>query len=211
MIKGLGKKLKIKSGHKYFSVTYMCIWLTAMNKTIMKINKTTTILNNFSNCFQFYFSVLLKNGKIGPRRPVWQKRTKTLYVPRVKLNKNRSENFLAFVSTRTWTSLDIKSRCHQKKLEWPTCFGPFSKWPPSKSGNHVLCHNLSSTAVRITELVSTHMFWGARNSIMPIKYVSVLLKIHKQLFKRIFCAFSVIFVLVDGPEKITVHPPPMNV
>ena len=28
---------------------------------------------------------------------------------------------------------------------------------------------------------------------MPIKYVSVLWKIHKQLFKRIVCAFSVIF------------------
>ena len=38
-----------------------------------------------------------------------------------------------------------------------------------------------------------HMFLGARNSIMPIKNVSVLWKIYKQLFKRIFRAFSVIF------------------
>ena len=33
------------------------------------------------------------------------------------------------------------------KLGWTTCFGPFSKWPPLKSGNHVLCHNLSSMEV----------------------------------------------------------------
>ena len=39
----------------------------AMNKTIVKINKTITILNNFSNCCQFCFAVLLKNGKLGPR------------------------------------------------------------------------------------------------------------------------------------------------
>ena len=45
-----------------------------------------------------------------------------------------------------------------KKLGWTTCFGPFSKWPPSKSGNHVLCHNLSSKAVRVTKLVSMHIF-----------------------------------------------------
>ena len=57
----------MKSGHKYFSVTYMYIWPRAMTKTIVKINKTTTILNNFSNCCQFYFSGLLKNGKTGPR------------------------------------------------------------------------------------------------------------------------------------------------
>ena len=38
-----------------------------MNKTLVKINKTTTILNNFLNCSQFNFGVLLKNGKIGPR------------------------------------------------------------------------------------------------------------------------------------------------
>ena len=91
-----------------------------------------------------------------------------------------------------WTS-DIKSRCHQKKLGWTTCFGPFSKWPPSKSGNHVLCHNLSSKAVRVTKLVPMYMFLGVRNSIMPIKNVSVLWKIYKQLLKRIFRAFSVIF------------------
>ena len=58
---------KMKSGHNYLSVTYMCIWPRAMTKTIVKINKTTTILNNFSNCCQFYFGVLLKNSKIGPR------------------------------------------------------------------------------------------------------------------------------------------------
>ena len=81
----------------------------------------------------------------------------------------------------------------KKKLGWTTCFGPFSKWPPSKSGNHVLCHNLSSKAVRVTKLMSMHMFLGVRNSIMPIKNVSVLWKIYKQLFKRIFRAFSVIF------------------
>ena len=81
----------------------------------------------------------------------------------------------------------------KKKLGWTTCFGPFSKWPPSKSGNHVLCHNLSSKAVGVTKLMSMHMFFGVRNSIMPIKNVSVLWKIYKQLFKRIFRAFSVIF------------------
>ena len=69
LIKGLKQIFKMKSGHKYFSVTYMCIWPRAMNETIVKINKTTrpTILNNFSNRCQFYFGVLLKNGKIGPR------------------------------------------------------------------------------------------------------------------------------------------------
>ena len=47
----------------------MCrpIWPRAMNKTIVKISKTTTILNNFSNCCQFYFGVLLKNSTIGIR------------------------------------------------------------------------------------------------------------------------------------------------
>ena len=30
-----------------------------------------------------------------------------------------------------WTSPDIKSRCHQKKLGWTTCFELFLKWPPS--------------------------------------------------------------------------------
>ena len=103
MIKGLKKIFKMKSGQKYFSVTYMCIWPRAMNKTIVKISKTTTILNNFSNCCQFYFGVLLKNGEIGPRTQsvlFRKKGTKTRYVPMVKLNKNRSENFLAFLSTR---------------------------------------------------------------------------------------------------------------
>ena len=36
----------------------------------------------------------------------------------------------------------------KKKLGWTTRFGPFSKWLPSKSGNHVLCHNLSYKAVK---------------------------------------------------------------
>ena len=61
------KNIQNESGHKYFSVTYMCIWPTVMNKTIGKISETTTILNNFSNCCQFYFGVLVRNGKIGPR------------------------------------------------------------------------------------------------------------------------------------------------
>ena len=99
----------------------------------------------------------------------------------------------------------------KKKLGWTTCFGPFSKWPPSKSGNHVLCHNLSSKAVRVTKLVSMHMFLGVRNSIMPIKIISVLWKIYKQLFKRIFVHFWTFFVLVYGTERVTVHPPPIKV
>ena len=68
-----------------------------------------------------------------------------------------------------------------------------SKWPPLKFGNHVLCHNLSSKEVRVTILMSIHMFLWARNLIMPIKNISVLWKINKQLFKRIFRAFSFIF------------------
>ena len=83
-MKGLKKIFKMTSRHKYFSVTYMCIWPRAMTKTIVKLNKSTTILNNFSNCCQFYLCVL---GKVGLKRPVWQKRTKTRYVPMVKLNK----------------------------------------------------------------------------------------------------------------------------
>ena len=67
LIKELIKIFKMKSVQKCFSVTYMCIWPRAMNKTIVKISKTVTILNNFSNCCQFYFGVLLKNGKTGPR------------------------------------------------------------------------------------------------------------------------------------------------
>ena len=87
----------IKGWHKYFSVTYMCIWPRAMTKTIVKINKTTTISNNFSNCCQVYFGVLLKNGKIGPMAysVLFGKKDKNSLCP-----KNRSENFLAFVSTR---------------------------------------------------------------------------------------------------------------
>ena len=65
--KRVEKIFKMKSGHKYFSVTYMCIWPRAMNKTKVKISKTATILINFTNCCQFHFGVLLKNGKIGPR------------------------------------------------------------------------------------------------------------------------------------------------
>ena len=67
LIKGLKKIFNMKSGHKYFSVTYMCIWPRAMTKAILKINKFTTILNYFSNCCQFYFGVLLENDKIGPK------------------------------------------------------------------------------------------------------------------------------------------------
>ena len=48
-------------------------------------------------------------------------------------------------------------------------------------------------AVRVTKLVSMHMFLGVRNSIMPIKNVSVFWKIYKPLFKRIFRTFLVIF------------------
>ena len=64
--------------------------------------------------------------------------------------------FLLFLGTPPIAKVDAI----KKKLGWTTCFGPFSKWPPSKSGNHVLCHNLSSKAVRVTKLVSMHMFWG---------------------------------------------------
>ena len=46
---------------------------------------------------------------------------------------------------------------------------------------------------------------------MQIKNVSVLWKIKKQLFKRIFVPFRSSFVLVHGPETVTVHPPPMKV
>ena len=58
--------------------------------------------------------------------------------------------------------------------------------------NHVLCHNLSSKAVKVTNLVSIHMFWVF--PIMPIINISVMLIIYKQINKRIFRAFSVIFV-----------------
>ena len=50
-------------------------------------------MNFFSNCCQLYFSVLLK--KNGKKASCLAKRTKTRYVPRVKLNKNH--NFLAFI------------------------------------------------------------------------------------------------------------------
>ena len=38
-----------------------------------------------------------------------------------------------------------------------------------------------------------YMFLGVRSPILPIKNVSVLCKIYKQLFQRIFRAFLVIF------------------
>ena len=45
----------------------LCIWPMTLDKTMVKISKTITILNIFSKCCQFYFGVLLKNGKIGCR------------------------------------------------------------------------------------------------------------------------------------------------
>ena len=97
--------------------------------------------------------------------------------------------FLLFIGPPQISKVDAI----KKKLGWTTCFGPFSKWPPSKSGNHLLCHNLSSKAVRVTKLVFMYMFLGVRSPILPIKIVSVLCKIYKQLFQRIFRAFLVIF------------------
>ena len=81
MIKGLKKILKIKSRHKYFSVTYICIWPRFMTKTIVKINKTTTILNNFSNC---YFSVILKTVKLalGLKTSCLAKKNRNLICPK---------------------------------------------------------------------------------------------------------------------------------
>ena len=58
--KRVEKIFKMTSGHKYFSVTYMCIWPRAMTKIILKINKSTTILKKNSNCCKFYFGVILK-------------------------------------------------------------------------------------------------------------------------------------------------------
>ena len=94
-----------------------------------------------------------------------------------------------------------------KKLRWTTCFGPFSKWPPLKYGNHVLIHNLCSKAVDVTKLVSIHMFLEVRNLIMPIKNVSVLWEIYKQLLKRIFRAFSVIFCVSPWVREGYCAPP----
>ena len=54
-------------------------------------------------------------------------------------------------------------------------------------------HNLSSKAVRLTKLVSMHMFFWGEEFNYAIKNVSVLWEIYKQLFKRIFRAFSVTF------------------
>ena len=99
----------------------------------------------------------------------------------------------------------------KKKLGWTTCFGPFSKWPPSESENHVSCHNLSSKAVRVTKLVSMHMFLGVRNSIMPVKNVSVLWKFINSYSNVFFVHFRSFFVLVHGTERVTVYPPPMKV
>ena len=47
-----------------------------------------------------------------------------------------------------------------KKSQMDYLFWTISKWPPLKFGNHVLGHNLSSKAVRVTELVSMHIFLG---------------------------------------------------
>ena len=99
----------------------------------------------------------------------------------------------------------------KKKLGWTTCFRPFSKWPPSKSGNHVLCHNLSSKAVRVTKLVSMHMFLGVRNSIMPIKNALSCGKFINRYSNVFFEHFWSFFVLVYGTERVTVHHPPMKV
>ena len=106
-------------------------------------------------------------------------------------------------SVKSWVGLPVLGHFQNGRHRNPetTCSGPFSKWPPSKSGNHVLCHNLSSAAVRVTQLVSMHMFLGVRNSIMPIKNVSVLWKISKQLFKRIFRAFSAIFCVIPWDRE----------
>ena len=81
----------------------------------------------------------------------------------IKLNFFRDSVFLLFVPP-------LISKVYAIKKVGLPVFGPFSKWPPLKSVNHVLCHNLSSKAVRVTKLVSIHMFVGARNS----KNVSVL-------------------------------------
>ena len=105
--------------------------------------------------------------------------------------------FLLFIGPPRISKVDAI----KKKLEWTTCFGPFSKWPPSKSGNHLLCHNLSFKAVSVTKLVSMYMFLGVRNPILPIKNVSVLWKIYKQLFQRIFRAFLVIFCVSPWDRK----------
>ena len=56
-----------------------------------------------------------------------------------------------------------------------------------------LCHNLCSKAVRVTILVFIHIFLRLMNLIMQIKNNYVLQIIYKQLFERIFRAFSVIF------------------
>ena len=80
-------------------------------------------------------------------------------------------------------------------------FYAISKWPPLKFGNHVVCHNLSSKAVRVTQLVSIHMFLGERNLIMPVKNISVLRIIDKQLNKRICRVLSVFFVYFNANSE----------
>ena len=105
-------------------------------------------------------------------------------------------------------SLDLP---RYQKLGWTTCFDPFSKWPPSKSGNNVFCHNLSSNALRVTKLVSMHMFLGVWNSIMPIKMFLSCGKFINSCSNVFFVHFRSFFVLVHGTERVTVHPPPMKV
>ena len=54
------------------------------------------------------------------------------------------------------TSPDIKSRCH-KKVGMDYLFWTIFKIAAIEIGNHVLCLNLSSEAVRVTELMSIHL------------------------------------------------------
>ena len=64
----------------------------------------------------------------------------------------------------------------------------------AKFGNHVLCHNVSFKVVRVTKLVSIHMFLGARNLIMPIKMFLSCAKFknsYLNLFFAHFCSFFV--------------------
>ena len=76
------------------------------------------------------------------------------------------------------------------KVGWTTYFRPFQN---GRHWNLEIMFCAIYKAVRVTKLLSIHMFLRVRNSTMPIKNVSLLWKINKQLFKRIFRAFSVIF------------------
>ena len=87
----------------------------------------------------------------------------------------------------------------------------YQKSMPSESVNHVLCHNLSSKAVRVTKLVSMHIFWGLRDSIMPIKMFLSCGKFINSYSNVFFVYFLSFFVLVYGTERVTVHPLPMKV